>query len=126
MSRHTKKGERQTPATKGATGPERLNQPEMLSGEGLLESDVAARAYELWMGRGMPAGTDRDDWFEAENQLRSELGGRPTPTPAGTAEQAREASESRHAREAGPSNRDRMVAIGRGNQQAGRGGRPQS
>ena len=36
------------------------------------------------------------------------------------AEQIREAQESTRAHEAGSSNRDRMVNIGRGNQQAGR------
>jgi hypothetical protein len=37
-----------------------------------------------------------------------------------SAEQVREAQESTQAHEAGASIRDRMVAIGRGNQQAGR------
>ena len=46
----------------------------------------------------------------------------PALTPAVAAEQAREADEGRQARGAGPSNRDRMVDIGRGNQQAGRQG----
>jgi len=36
------------------------------------------------------------------------------------AEQLREAQESARAHEAGSSTRDRMVSIGRGNQQAGR------
>jgi hypothetical protein len=40
--------------------------------------------------------------------------------PGTEAEQVREAQESARAREAGASNRDRMVNIGRANQQAGR------
>jgi hypothetical protein len=31
---------------------------------------VARRAYENWEARGRPAGTDREDWFEAERELR--------------------------------------------------------
>jgi hypothetical protein len=46
--------------------------------------------------------------------------GRPAPTPADTAEQAREAHERDAARNAEASNRDRMIKIGRGTDQAGR------
>ena len=45
---------------------------------------------------------------------------KPTPTPGVAAEQAREAEENAKAHKAEASNRDRMVDIGRGNQQAGR------
>ena len=30
---------------------------------------IAIRAYHLWLTRGQPVGTDRDDWLEAERQL---------------------------------------------------------
>jgi len=30
---------------------------------------IAIHAYHLWMARGKPVGTDRDDWLEAERQL---------------------------------------------------------
>jgi len=30
---------------------------------------IAIRAYHLWVVRGQPVGTDRDDWLEAERQL---------------------------------------------------------
>ncbi|WP_406695615.1 DUF2934 domain-containing protein [Singulisphaera sp. Ch08] len=85
-------------------------------------AEVASRAYGIWLGRGRPEGTDREDWFEAERQLWKERGGMPVPTYDVAAEQAREANERLQAQGAGPSNRDRMVAIGRGNQQAGRQG----
>jgi len=49
-------------------------------------------------------------------------GGKPEPTQATAAEQVREARESDGARAAEVSSRDRMVGIGRGNQQAGRQG----
>lgn len=87
-----------------------------------FDEEVASRAYGIWLGRGRPEGTDREDWFEAERQLRLERGGRPVPTSTTYAEQIREANEFREAQVAGPSNRDKMVAIGRGNQQAGRQG----
>ena len=48
--------------------------------------------------------------------------GKPAPTHDVAAEQVREAEESARARQAEASNRDRMVDIGRGNQQAGRQG----
>jgi Protein of unknown function (DUF2934) len=31
--------------------------------------EIARRAYELWVSRGMGAGLDRDDWLQAERQL---------------------------------------------------------
>jgi hypothetical protein len=34
---------------------------------------IAMRAYEKWSKRGYPAGTDVQDWLEAEAELRSEL-----------------------------------------------------
>ena len=119
---------------------------------------IAVRAYENWEARGKPAGTDREDWFEADRQLQEEIkhpslenvpeketnpaeigkhrlsdaiphqtseaagdkGRRPVPTHETAAEQTREAKESEEARSAGASSRERMVDIGRGNQQAGR------
>jgi hypothetical protein len=48
--------------------------------------------------------------------------GQPVPTHETAVEQVREARESEEARDAEASNRERMVDIGRGNQQAGRQG----
>ena len=33
---------------------------------------IAKRAYEKWMKRGCPQGTDFQDWVEAEAELRAE------------------------------------------------------
>jgi Protein of unknown function (DUF2934) len=44
---------------------------------------IAQRAYEKWVKRGRPAGTDVQDWVEAESELRAEMG-RSTTTNAGT------------------------------------------
>ena len=50
-------------------------------------------------------------------------GGKPAPTHGTAAEQAREAAETAEGqRRPGVDSRDRMVDIGRGNQQAGRQG----
>ena len=41
---------------------------------------IAMRAYEKWCHRGCPAGTDQQDWFDAEAELRAEIakaGGKP-------------------------------------------------
>jgi len=49
-------------------------------------------------------------------------GGKPVPPHDVAAEEVREAQESQQARDAEASIRERMVDIGRGNQQAGRQG----
>jgi hypothetical protein len=40
---------------------------------GVEESSIAARAYELWRARGCPIGSDQEDWFKAEAELKSRL-----------------------------------------------------
>ena len=37
------------------------------------EKIVRALAYELWLERGGPIGSDQEDWFAAERQLRGNL-----------------------------------------------------
>ena len=37
---------------------------------------IRARAYERWLARGGQGGDEREDWLEAERELR---GGRPNP-----------------------------------------------
>lgn len=34
---------------------------------------IAMRAYEKWVKRGRPQGSDRQDWLEAEAELRAEV-----------------------------------------------------
>jgi hypothetical protein len=36
---------------------------------------IAIRAYEIWLSRGQPEGSDQEDWFEAERQLREQATG---------------------------------------------------
>ena len=35
------------------------------------EDEVAALAYKLWQERGCPNGSDQEDWFRAENELKN-------------------------------------------------------
>jgi hypothetical protein len=42
---------------------------------------IAMRAYEKWCKRGQPHGSDKQDWLEAEVELRNEMmRGGPSPT----------------------------------------------
>ena len=44
---------------------------------------IAMRAYEKWCKKGRPHGTDRQDWLEAEAELKAEMnrtGAVPTTT----------------------------------------------
>jgi hypothetical protein len=42
------------------------------AGQRPTQEQIAARAYQLWERKGKPAGTDRDDWYEAERLLTAE------------------------------------------------------
>jgi hypothetical protein len=44
---------------------------------------IAMRAYEKWCKRGRPHGTDMQDWYEAEAELRAEMGRGVGATPQG-------------------------------------------
>jgi hypothetical protein len=41
---------------------------------------IAMRAYEKWVKRGRPHGTDMQDWVDAENELRAEMMRSSTPS----------------------------------------------
>ena len=62
------------------------------------------------------------DALPEQPETHIDKGGKVAPTHDTTAEQTREAQESQAAKNAEASIRDRMVDIGRGNQQAGRQG----
>ena len=34
------------------------------------EEEISGRAYELWREKGCTDGTDKEDWFQAENELK--------------------------------------------------------
>jgi len=37
------------------------------------ESEIAAVAYQLWLAKGGPVGSDQEDWFRAEAMLNNAL-----------------------------------------------------
>ena len=39
----------------------------------IAHDKIAMRAYEKWVKRGRPQGTDMQDWAEAEAELKSEM-----------------------------------------------------
>ena len=45
--------------------------PESLHPANVTDSDVAHRAYELYLARGSEHGHDVDDWTAAERELRA-------------------------------------------------------
>jgi Protein of unknown function (DUF2934) len=48
-------------------------QPSTSSTVRVPQEKIAMRAYEKWCKRGRPQGTDKQDWIEAESELRAEL-----------------------------------------------------
>ena len=42
--------------------------------ETVSESTIAVLAYQLWQERGCPIGSDQDDWFQAEKELKERTG----------------------------------------------------
>ncbi len=38
------------------------------------EASIAALAYQLWLAKGCPIGSDQDDWFLAEGILKNRSG----------------------------------------------------
>jgi hypothetical protein len=53
------------------TSRESLESSRPEDGDSNNHSEVAARAYQLWQERGCPIGSDQEDWFRAEAQLKS-------------------------------------------------------
>ena len=39
----------------------------------ITQEQIARRAHEIWVKQGCGHGRDRENWFEAERQLRAEL-----------------------------------------------------
>jgi len=55
----------------------------------LPHEKIAMRAYDKWCKKGRPKGTDKQDWLEAEAELRTEMTRTGTPQPMGQAAQRR-------------------------------------
>jgi hypothetical protein len=46
--------------------------------EAVSEDAITALAYQLWQERGCPIGSDQQDWFQAEQELKGLKGSIPT------------------------------------------------
>ena len=56
-----------------ASSPSTSQQSGSQMQQGQIPRDqIAMRAYEKWCRRGRPHGSDRQDWLEAEQELRNE------------------------------------------------------
>src|SRR5947209_4927683 len=75
------------PTTSAATTAGSRTGNQQQGGSGIPHERIAMRAYQKWCQRGCPAGTDQQDWLEAEAELRTEMTqpGSRTATPASTA-----------------------------------------
>jgi hypothetical protein len=54
------------------TARESLEPSRTENGDSNNHSETAALAYQLWQERGCPVGSDQEDWFRAEAQLKSQ------------------------------------------------------
>ena len=68
MSRAVPSPQTRTPASTPAKAPTPAS-----TGQ-IPHEKIAQRAYEKWMKRGCPHGSDVQDWVDAEAELRSEAG----------------------------------------------------
>jgi hypothetical protein len=50
-----------------------LSQPSTMSPIAIPHDKIAMRAYEKWIKRGKPQGTEMQDWLEAEMELKAEM-----------------------------------------------------
>ena len=48
-------------------------QPSNMSPLMIPQEKIAMRAYEKWLKRGKPQGTEMQDWLEAEIELKAEM-----------------------------------------------------
>ncbi len=57
-----------------------LTQPTNTPPMTISQEKIAMRAYEKWVKRGRPQGTEMLDWLEAENELKTEMSRSKTPS----------------------------------------------
>ena len=67
------RGEQETgTAVQEAPQPMRGTATEQRAGP--TREQIALRAHEIWIRHGCPLGEDKENWFEAETELRREMG----------------------------------------------------
>lgn len=63
-----------TPAQTGKTPQPAAMQTQQQQGQMCVPMEkVAARAYQKWMQKGCKHGTDKQDWLEAEAEIKAEM-----------------------------------------------------
>ena len=65
-----------TSAAAPQTGKSMQTTATMQSGtqqHGVCQDKVAARAYQKWVQKGCKHGTDKQDWLEAETEIKAEM-----------------------------------------------------
>jgi hypothetical protein len=60
------------PATASKTVPPPMLAQGQASSPAIPAEKIARRAYEMWCQRGCPHGSDQQDWYQAEQELRTE------------------------------------------------------
>jgi hypothetical protein len=51
-----------------------VSTPDRSAGPAITHVEIAGRAYELWVERGRPIGSEQEDWFKAEKELKTRYG----------------------------------------------------
>ena len=54
----------------------------MAQNDSIPHEKIAMRAYDKWCKRGRPHGSEKQDWIEAEAELRAETKKAPSPAMA--------------------------------------------
>ena len=71
MSRATTSGT--APQTSKSAQATPMMQPAAMTQPSVPTEKVAARAYQKWLQKGCKHGNDKQDWFEAEAEIKAEL-----------------------------------------------------
>jgi hypothetical protein len=61
------------PQTGKSTQAATMTQPATMTQSSVPSEKVAARAYQKWMQKGCKHGHDRQDWLEAEAEIKAEM-----------------------------------------------------
>jgi hypothetical protein len=59
------------PGKSTTSGTGNLVEPGTVENVNVNENAIAALAHQYWQKRGCPIGSDHEDWFRAENELRA-------------------------------------------------------
>jgi Protein of unknown function (DUF2934) len=63
-----------TPPTARPAPPPMATPPAATTGTSVPREKIAMRAYEKWLKSGCPHGCHEQHWYEAEQELKTEMG----------------------------------------------------